>query len=370
MDVAALGEAARKGDIEEVRRLLDKGTTTKTRDFDGKSILHIALLNGHADIARLLIEYGADVHIPTYDGYQPLHFAAAFCPRAIPLLLEKGAKANVKLVSFTPSPLEFAVLIGNAEGVAALIEGGANVNMLYPHKKTALHKAVAVNRASIVKVLLEHGADIDCADTDGTTALHIAVERDVDIVALLLEYGADTYARNDIGRTPLHVAASMGRTETAALLLAISPECAQIRDFHGYLPPLENCAGIQEAVLRMASSTVPILAARRRLEATTAWLRRVAERQARYAAFMAASGSASSGGAGSAASGGAGSAPVIPAIIRLEKTPSEKAGNAARLRLAKSKAAENATATNATGAPRRRKTRSRNLVKRMSRKRR
>jgi len=382
MNVAALGEAARKGNIEEVHRLLDKGTTTRTRDSNGHSILHIALLNGHADIARLLIEYGADIHTDTYDGYAPLHFAAAFCPASVPLLLEKGANANAQGNLFTPSPLEFAILIGNAEGVAALIEGGANVNMPTPHKKTALHKAVAVNRASIVKVLLDHGADIDYADTDGTTALHIAATRDIDILALLLERGANTRVIDVGGRTPLHVAASMGRTEAAALLLAISPELAEIPDGNGYLPQLENCPGIQEAVLRMASTTVAKFAARRRLEPTVGWQRRAAERQARYAAFMASSGSgagagsaAAAAGAGSAASAasaasGAGSAnSFIPAIISIDKTPSQRAYEAAiRRRLNESKGTANAASVSAS--PRRRTTRSRKQGKRMSRKRR
>ena len=343
MDVKALGEAARKGDIEEVRRLLDKGTTTRTLDFNGHTILHIALLNGHANIARLLIEYGADIYIPTYDGYQPLHFAAAFCPAAIPLLLEKGANDNVYPSLFTPSPLEFAVLIGNVEGVAALIEGGVNVNTRNPHKKTALHKAVAINRISVVKVLLDHGSDIDSADVDGTSALHIAVNRDIDILALLLERGANTHVMDIGGRTPLHVAASIGRTEAAALLLAISPEIAEIPDGYGNLPQLENCPGIQAAVLRMASTTVPTIAARRRLAATTVWQRRAAERQARYAAFMASHGSGS--GFGSAGNS------FIPAIISIDKTPSQRAYEAAIRRRNSIKMK--------SGNARRRKTRSR-----------
>jgi len=361
-DVAALVTATRNDNIVEVRRLLDKGTPTHTRDSAGHSILHIALLEGNADIAKLLIERNADISFPTYEGYQPIHFAAGFCPAVVPLLIKKGANANVNPSLFTRSPLEFAIQSGNVEGVAALIEGGANVNMPTPHKKTALHKAVAINIEPIVKVLLDHGADIDKADTDGTTALHIAVTRDIDILALLLERGANTRAMDARGRTPLHVAANIGRTEAAALLLAISPELAEIPDSDGDLPQLENCAGIEEAVLHMASTTVAKFAARRRLKPTVGWHRQMLAQNATSATYRASAGSSGSGSGstGSGSSGATGNSNVR-AVITIENTPSQKAGKAARNRLAKSK-------TNASGAPRRRKTRSQRKAQRMSRK--
>lgn len=48
--------------------LLDRGARVTTRDIAGNTPLHIALSEGHEDIARLLIDAGASVNAKNKDN--------------------------------------------------------------------------------------------------------------------------------------------------------------------------------------------------------------------------------------------------------------------------------------------------------------
>jgi len=301
MDVRAIQEAVINGQLERVRLLLDKGTPTNTRYYDGDyALLDIAAIRYNTEIMKLLIERGADLNAASRTGLTVLHHAAK--------------KIN------TPA----------------------------------------------VKLLLDSGMDVNIADNNGYTPLHYAArDSEVDTVALLLEHGADTYAKTtDFGEIPLHCVYNMNsgdRTAIAALLLAVSPESANVLNNEGVsgFTRLTNLVGLQDAVVAAVPRAVGILAARRRLPATVAWQRRVDELQARYAAFKAAassgSGAASASGAGAGAGSGAGSGSAgnssIPAIITINKTPSQRAYEAAIRRRNSSKVK--------SGNARRNKTRSR-----------
>jgi hypothetical protein len=58
---AGLPKAAREGDLEKVRALLDAGADLQTVS-QGFPVLHSAILAGHADVALELIAHGADIH--------------------------------------------------------------------------------------------------------------------------------------------------------------------------------------------------------------------------------------------------------------------------------------------------------------------
>lgn len=76
----ALFDYTAKGDLENVRRLLDEGNIninyTNPSQNDRTSLL-MALLKNHYPIVNLLIERGADINKPDVDGATPLYIASS-----------------------------------------------------------------------------------------------------------------------------------------------------------------------------------------------------------------------------------------------------------------------------------------------------
>lgn len=49
----------------------------KAKDIDGSTPLHRASVNGAVDVAKLLIDNGAEVNVGDEDNLMPIHLAAA-----------------------------------------------------------------------------------------------------------------------------------------------------------------------------------------------------------------------------------------------------------------------------------------------------
>lgn len=70
-----LHQAAKKGNLDEVRRLIEDGANVNVKDENSDTPLYIAVGQGHKEIAELLISKGADVNVVCTLGYTPLHWA-------------------------------------------------------------------------------------------------------------------------------------------------------------------------------------------------------------------------------------------------------------------------------------------------------
>jgi ankyrin repeat protein len=70
-----LHQAAKKGNFNEVRRLIEDGANVNVKDENNDTPLYIAVGQGHKEIAELLISKGADVNVVRSLGYTPLYWA-------------------------------------------------------------------------------------------------------------------------------------------------------------------------------------------------------------------------------------------------------------------------------------------------------
>ncbi len=116
--MTALHLAARQGEIEAVKALLDAGAPIDQKAVgDNSTPLLVATINGHFDLAKFLLDAGADPNAAQHNGVTPL-YAALNCqwaakalypqPRAyeqqhvtyldlMAALLDKGAEPNARL---------------------------------------------------------------------------------------------------------------------------------------------------------------------------------------------------------------------------------------------------------------------------------
>jgi ankyrin repeat protein len=112
------------------------------RPTDNITTLNIAIANNRPDVAKALLENGANVNEPNAVGNTPLHLA---------------------------------VTNNNQDMVALLLENGANVNEKNTTGSTPLHLANRVNSQNpeISKLLLAKGADLTSTNRIGSTPLDV-----------------------------------------------------------------------------------------------------------------------------------------------------------------------------------------------------
>lgn len=93
----SLHKAAYHGDLETVRKLLEKNPDPDLRDSSGGTALHAAMFQRNMKIVKILIEKGFDVNAQgTFNGYSPLHDAVwANNIEAARILLSAGAKTDI-----------------------------------------------------------------------------------------------------------------------------------------------------------------------------------------------------------------------------------------------------------------------------------
>jgi ankyrin repeat protein len=229
--LTALVFAAREGDLESTRALLDAGADVNQVTEYGWTPLLTAVNNRNYQVAQLLIERGADVNRANKGGWTPLYLATDNrnieggdypVPKAdldhldiIKLMLEKGANPNLKVKDNTLTRTIFTM--------QWFFEDGA----------TPFIRAAQSSDTELMQLLLEHGADPKATTANLDNALTasggigwvegVTYERsqksNFEAMKMLLDLGLDPNHQNAEGRTALMGAAMKGRSEIIQMLV-------------------------------------------------------------------------------------------------------------------------------------------------------
>jgi len=276
--LTALHFAAREGDVETGRVMLDAGVDVNILDADNTSPLVVSTLNKRYSFAKFLLERGADPNLADVRGRAALYAAldlrnedySALPSRkeddALPsfdliqALLERGANPNAQLTKNLPgrsgmdsgdttldsgaTPLMRAARAGDHAAMRMLLQHGADPKLTTKEGNTALLFAAGVGyrdkntRGSEadalegLKLLAGLGIDLNQQNDKGETALHGAAGRGADSISeYLATKGAQLDAKTKTGLTPLDYA--MGKNVVSQLPVPHDSTVALIRKLGG-----------------------------------------------------------------------------------------------------------------------------------------
>jgi hypothetical protein len=229
----ALMFAARIGDLPSARLLVEAGANPSDQDAWGVSATTLAVFAGYGDVARFLLEKGADPN-SAEAGFTALHCAIMRRDEdTVAALLAHGADPNVTVKMWTPtrrasddyhfmpalvgaSPYWLAARFTQPRVMRLLVKHGADPKVVHNsnyaqgegyqrrlERTTAAMAAlgmgggvawIPVDRAErdalvleSVKVAAELGADLNLASVDGRTALDSARAQKYEAVAAFLQ---------------------------------------------------------------------------------------------------------------------------------------------------------------------------------------
>ena len=123
----ALYLAIREDNPKVIELLLSwPGVKLDQRNAVGETPLMMAALKGQVELMRRLLDRGAAVHL---EGWSPLHYAATGpSPAAVRLLLDKGAPVDARSPNGS-TPLMMAARYGDEKSVVLLVERGADIGL-------------------------------------------------------------------------------------------------------------------------------------------------------------------------------------------------------------------------------------------------
>jgi ankyrin repeat protein len=223
--------AAREGDLESAKYLLDGGADVNQASEYRWTPLLTATNNRHYKLAAYLITRGADVNLANKGAWTPLYLATDNrnieggdypVPKPdmdhlelIRMLLDHGADPNCRAKDNTLTRTIFTM------------------QWFYENGATPFVRAAQSSDTELMQLLLDYGADPFIATENGDTALTasagigwvegVTYERspkdNVNAIRMLLELGLDPNGANHEGRTPLMGAALKGRNEVVRMLV-------------------------------------------------------------------------------------------------------------------------------------------------------
>lgn len=228
----ALVFAVQGSHIDVVRELLaahaDPGVTT--RIGGGRSVMLLAVMAGEWQIARMLLDAGANPNAATAYGETPLRVAASgSTPQQLALVrallashveVDAGQWPRFKAVDARAcTGVQITTVQTSRDGETLVVPAIPCNDEMRNAEGTALGIAAERGSIDIVRALLDARANVDARQIGWRTPLMTAaIKGRLDVVRALLAAGADPAASDAAGKTALVLATEAGRTAVVGLL--------------------------------------------------------------------------------------------------------------------------------------------------------
>jgi ankyrin repeat protein len=233
--MTALLYAAREGHLDAVRALVEaKANINQVSEGEKTSPMLLAIINGRLDVAKYLLDQGADPNLVAVSGATALYATidVQWAPKV-----------------WFPQPSVEQEKTSYLDLMKELLDHGANPNTkineklwyrsftndytwVDPAGATAFWRAAQSSDTAAMQLLIQHGADPKIATTAGDTPLHAAAGIGwaanwsvnapvplVDAVKYCVELGLDVNTADLRGYTALHGAAYLGNNDMVNFLV-------------------------------------------------------------------------------------------------------------------------------------------------------
>lgn len=214
MSVELLEEYIASADLDKLTALLQQNPVlAKTKTSQGVSPLMLSCYYKKPDVTALLLKYTDEINLFEASAVGKFDVVAHLLyqhPEAVNDYAEDG---------FTPLGLacyfgQFEVaryLVLKGADVNLPSNNGFHV---FP-----IHSATAGNYTDIARMLIENGAQVNVKQQAGATPLHSAAQNgNLELLIMLLEHGAETNSRMEGGKLPADLAREKGYAEIADIL--------------------------------------------------------------------------------------------------------------------------------------------------------
>jgi ankyrin repeat protein len=173
----AIYKVVEDGNVSGLRELLETYDDVTERNITsiGWKALHVSSRYGHVDVAKLLIQSGADVKAVDMVGQTSLHVSSRY---------------------------------GHIDVAKLLTQNGVDVNAVTKTHRTSLHFTTWKGHFNVAKLLIQNGADVNAVDEDNESVLYCASFRSnsVPLTLEVLCFGANIDEKSlQIDRTGLLV---------------------------------------------------------------------------------------------------------------------------------------------------------------------
>uniref|UniRef100_A0A667Z825 Transient receptor potential cation channel, subfamily A, member 1b n=1 Tax=Myripristis murdjan TaxID=586833 RepID=A0A667Z825_9TELE len=197
-------QLAEKGDLALLESLVRKNPEVLSeRDESGASPLHHAAAGGHVTFIQFITTFidSEGVNSCDWQGSVPLHWA-----------VERN----------------------QAESCRALMDLGANPNILNMALMSPLHLAVSHGHNNLVELLLSYSAtDCNLQGDLGNTPMMLGCSiNNCEALSILLKHGARLCQQNKLGHFPIHAAAFAGAKKAMEVILKAGEEVGHTTEGH------------------------------------------------------------------------------------------------------------------------------------------